>query len=88
MGFAATPDGMLYVFGGWDGGERKSARACDSARVDANTLSDALKNIDRINLNPSLRQRSVDRSSWSVRIRHAEATAAVFVAVTALCKWT
>jgi hypothetical protein len=20
MGFAATPDGMLYVFGGWDGG--------------------------------------------------------------------
>jgi hypothetical protein len=23
MGFAATPDGMLYVFGGWDGGNHR-----------------------------------------------------------------
>jgi hypothetical protein len=23
MGFAATPDGMLYIFGGWDGGNKR-----------------------------------------------------------------
>jgi hypothetical protein len=23
MGFAATPDGMLYVFGGFDGGDKR-----------------------------------------------------------------